>query len=80
MSLNIHRIAFAAAAALTVSAAVFSPPLMSAALAGQRAPVATYHPQQPCRIVGAISHRCWAFHSDSTWPQGLADYHGGNGG
>jgi hypothetical protein len=32
-----------------------------------------------CKIVGAISHRCWTFHSDSAWPEGLADYHGSNG-
>jgi hypothetical protein len=33
-----------------------------------------------CKIVGAISHRCWTFRSDSAWPTGLADYHGANGG
>lgn len=33
-----------------------------------------------CAIVGAISHRCLNFHSDSAWPAGLADYHGSNGG
>jgi hypothetical protein len=35
---------------------------------------------QTCRVIGAISHRCYTFHSDATWPQGLPDYHGGNGG
>jgi hypothetical protein len=35
---------------------------------------------QSCRVVGAISHRCYAFQSDATWPAGLADYHGSNGG
>ena len=33
-----------------------------------------------CVVLGAISHRCLNFHSDSTWPAGLADYHGSNGG
>ena len=33
-----------------------------------------------CGVVGAISHRCYAFHSDATWREGLSDYHGSNGG
>jgi hypothetical protein len=33
-----------------------------------------------CAIVGAISHRCLNFHSDSTWREGLSDYHGSKGG
>ena len=37
-------------------------------------------PYTPCRIVDAISHRCLTFHSDSTWPQGLPDFNGSNGG
>ena len=46
----------------------------------QHADVALSATSGHCRIVGAISHRCLNFHSDSTWPQGLADYHGSNGG
>lgn len=33
-----------------------------------------------CRVVGAISHRCYTFHSDATWREGLPDYHGSQGG
>ena len=33
-----------------------------------------------CRIVDTVSHHCLSFHSDSTWPEGLRDYHGSNGG
>ena len=33
-----------------------------------------------CRVVGAISHRCYTFQSDATWREGLAQYHGSNGG
>jgi hypothetical protein len=32
-----------------------------------------------CRVVGAISHRCYTFHSDATWREGLSDYFGSNG-
>jgi hypothetical protein len=35
---------------------------------------------EQCQIVGAISHRCLNFDSDSAWPEGLSDYHGSNGG
>jgi hypothetical protein len=31
-----------------------------------------------CKVVGAISHRCYTFDSDATWPDGLSDYHGSN--
>jgi hypothetical protein len=33
-----------------------------------------------CRVVGAISHRCYTFQSDATWREGLSTYHGSNGG
>jgi hypothetical protein len=33
-----------------------------------------------CRVVGAISHRCYTFQSDATWREGLSQYHGSNGG
>ena len=35
--------------------------------------------EQHCKIIDAISHRCLNFESDSTWPEGLSDYHGSNG-
>jgi hypothetical protein len=71
-AISISRIVVAA-----LVAATFSLPLMSAAqAAGQRD---GYQAPQ-CRIVGSISHRCLNFHSDSMWREGLADYHGSNGG
>jgi hypothetical protein len=33
-----------------------------------------------CKVVGAISHRCYTFQSDATWREGLSTYHGSNGG
>ncbi len=61
------------AAGLVAALAMLTPPLMSAAFA--------YRPaSSQCRIVGAISHRCYTFHSDATWREGLPDYHGDNGG
>lgn len=35
-------------------------------------------PRVKCRIVGAISHCCYRFDSDATWPEGLSDFHGSN--
>ena len=73
MSLKIS----ACAAALVPTLAMLSPPLISTASAQHRA----YSPTSlNCRIVGAISHRCYYFHSDANWREGLADYHGSNGG
>ncbi len=66
------RVAIAA-----LAAAAFSLPLASGAQAQQ--PAVTDQASQ-CRIVGAISHRCYTFHSDATWREGLSDYHGANGG
>jgi hypothetical protein len=54
-------------------------PLTSVAQA-QAAPLPARQATAQCRIVGAISHRCYTFHSDATWREGLADYHGANGG
>jgi hypothetical protein len=31
-----------------------------------------------CRVVGAISHRCYTFISDSTWPEGIPGNNDGN--
>jgi hypothetical protein len=31
-----------------------------------------------CRYVGAISHRCYSFISDSTWPEGIPGNNYGN--
>lgn len=53
--------------------AVLAMPLLSAASADEFS-------DSQCRIVDAISHRCYTFHSDSTWREGLPDYHGSNGG
>ena len=71
-------------AVATVTAAVLSLSLMPAARAQQRPNAQPAHwstyPASQCRIVGAISHRCYAFHSDAAWREGLTDYHGSNGG
>jgi hypothetical protein len=72
MPLNIRKSALAAAG-LATALATLTPPLTSAAFAQQPA-------NQQCRIVGAISHRCYTFHSDATWREGLSDFHGDNGG
>jgi len=53
--------------------AVLAMPLLSAAFADEFS-------DSQCRIVDAISHRCYTFHSGSTWREGLPDYHGSNGG
>ena len=77
MPLNIHKSVLirksVLAAGLAAALVTLTPPLMSAAFARQPA-------NQQCRIVGATSHRCYTFHSDATWREGLADYHGDNGG
>jgi len=65
-------------AGLAIASVAISLPLTSVAHA-QGARAAAWQATQ-CRVVGAISHRCYAFHSDATWREGLADYHGGNGG
>jgi hypothetical protein len=75
MPLNIRKSALAVG--LAAAFAALTPPLMSAALAQQRVPQFAYN---QCRIIGAISHRCYTFHSDATWREGLVDYHGDNGG
>lgn len=60
-------------------AGLFSLPTLSQALAQGRNASETSATSQ-CQIVGSISHRCLNFDSDSAWPEGLADYHGSNGG
>jgi hypothetical protein len=67
-------------AVAAITAALLSLPLTSAARAQQPTVNAASQPAQQCRIVGAISHRCYDFDSDATWPDGLAGYHGSNGG
>ncbi len=67
------------AAITVIAAASLSLPMMSVAAAQHRAASGTSTVTQ-CKIVGAISHRCYTFHSDATWPAGLSDYHGSNGG
>jgi hypothetical protein len=57
--------------------------LAIAAFAITLSPATVAHAQAAvteCRIVGAISHRCYTFHSDATWREGLSDYHGASGG
>lgn len=60
-------------AGLVAMLTMLAPSLAPAAFAFQPA-------NNQCRVVGAISHRCYAFHSDATWREGLPDYHGENGG
>jgi hypothetical protein len=67
------------AAFAAIVAALFSLPTASAALAQHRDVNDTSIGRQ-CEVVDAISQRCLNFRSDSTWPAGLADYHGSNGG
>ena len=64
----------------TVAIAALSLPLTSVAQAAQQKRARQALTETQCRIVGAISHRCYTFHSDATWPAGLSDYHGSNGG
>jgi hypothetical protein len=63
-------------AALLAGIGLLSIPAASISIAA----TAPHLASQTCRIVGAISHRCLSFHSDSMWREGLADYHGSNGG
>jgi len=67
------------AALAAIVAALVSLPTVSVALAQHRAANDPSMAKR-CEIVGSISHRCLSFDSDSTWPEGLADYHGSNGG
>ena len=66
------------AAFAVIAAAALSLPALSSALAAER--TAVRDATEQCRIVGTISHRCLSFDSDATWPEGLTDYHGSNGG
>jgi hypothetical protein len=67
------------AALAAIVTALISLPTMSVAQAQHRT---ADHPSmaKQCEIVGSISHRCLNFDSDSMWPEGLADFHGTNGG
>ena len=77
------------AAIAVIAAASLSLPMMSIAHAQQGAarswskPIKSFahyfarEPAQQCKIFDAISHRCLTFHSDSTSPEGLSDFHGG---
>ena len=69
-------------AALAAAIAVLSSPLALAAPAHKRhvAETGVQTSDLTCRYVGAISHRCYTFHSDATWREGMPDYHGSNGG
>jgi hypothetical protein len=64
--------------ALSAAIATLSPTLSAAQTMSMRVPTQTV--SLNCRVVGAISHRCYSFHSDAAWREGLADYHGSNGG
>ncbi len=61
-----------------IAAAALSLPAISSAQAENGTPY-QYGAQQ-CKIIGSISHRCLNFNSDATWPEGLSDYYGSNGG
>jgi hypothetical protein len=76
MSLN--KTGFLRTASLTALLTLFAAGTASAA--GHEQIYAARQPASQCKIIGAISHRCLNFHSDSAWPAGLADYHGTNGG
>jgi hypothetical protein len=67
------------AAMAAIVAALISLPAMSVAQAKYRTADQPSMAKQ-CEIVGSISHRCLNFDSDSMWPEGLADFHGTNGG
>jgi hypothetical protein len=66
------------AALAVIAAAALSLPAISSAPAAERTGLG--NAMEQCEIIGAISHRCLSFDSDATWPEGLADYHGSNGG
>jgi hypothetical protein len=69
-----RKAVFAAAVAV-----LFSLPTLSGALAQGRN-ASEYSPTSQCKVIDSISGRCLTFDSDSTWPEGLPDYHGSNGG
>jgi hypothetical protein len=69
----------ALSASLAIASLAILLPLTSDAQAQAARATASWQAAQ-CRIVGSISHRCYFFHSDAAFPQGLADYHGSNGG
>jgi hypothetical protein len=88
----VKQTALRRAAIAVIAAASLSLPMMSIAQAGQGAAARSWgmplkshprhfarEPAQQCKIVDTITHRCLTFHSDSTWPAGLPDYHGQNG-
>ena len=68
------------AVAAAIAVAALSLPLTSVARAAQQVGAHRVSTVTQCRIVGAVSHRCYIFHSDAAWREGLADYHGSNGG
>lgn len=62
-----------------LTAALLSLPIVSVAQAQQGAPTGA-SPVKRCKIVEAPpSRRCLNFRSDSTFPEGLSDYHGTGG-
>jgi hypothetical protein len=89
----VKQTALRRAAIALIAAASLSLPMMSIAQAGQATAARSRgstllkthprhfarEPAQQCKIVDTITHRCLTFHSDSTWPAGLPDYHGQNG-
>jgi len=72
-TISLRHAAIAAIAAATLALPTMSPARAENATVDRNA-------TEQCQIVGAISHRCLNFDSDATWPEGLADYHGSNGG
>jgi hypothetical protein len=73
LSISLNGIVVAAIAAAVLS-------LPSVAQAQQKpAKVVQKQTTQPCKVYGAVSHRCYTFDSDATWRGGLSDFHGSNG-
>jgi hypothetical protein len=70
-----------------ITAVALSLPIMSVAQAQQTQQVAQAQQQvasgtatvKPCKFFDTVSHRCLNFRSDSTFPEGLSDYHGTGG-
>ncbi len=61
-----------------ITAVALSLPIMSVAQAQQGVRTAASTVKR-CKIVDPTSHRCLNFRSDSTFPEGLSDYHGTGG-
>jgi len=79
-----HFISARRATIATIAAAALSLPLVSVAQAEQNVPAGTTAaaaaPAKHCKYPDAPpSRRCLNFRSDTTFPEGLSDYHGAGG-